>query len=240
MIIKSKYWSSSLLSTSKASCSRGAATLLQEFWFCASICRIFVGTSPFPLKPVGICSSQCALSSSYSPPAPIVSQPCLCVQPWLHDRGVGPPLAPLGPFHNSLPPSIPPVAPPGQPHNQLFPSCLPDRRDWTVQRPIQQDGRKVPYSGYASQAFCKKLKAPTEPCILAPERSSTASSFFNHCYKKIINKQTNKQTYTGSNVRSLLLSLFLLVSPFQTEDATDSVVLSHDHVFLYTCLHILV
>ena len=56
-----------------------------------------------------------------SPPAPIVSQPCLCVQPWLHDRGVGPPLAPLGPFHNSLPPSIPLVAPPGQPHNQLFP-----------------------------------------------------------------------------------------------------------------------
>ena len=239
MIIKSKYWSSSLLSTSKASCSRGAATLLQEFWFCASICRIFVGTSPFPLKPVGICSSQCALSSSYSPPAPIVSQPCLCVQPWLHDRGVGPPLAPLGPFHNSLPPSIPPVAPPGQPHNQLFPSCLPDRRDWTVQRPIQQDGRKVPYSGYASQAFCKKLKAPTEPCILASQRSSTASSFFNHCYKKLINKLTNKHTQEATCVL-YAFHYFLLVSPFQTEDATDSVVLSHDHVFLYTCLHILV
>ena len=72
-----------------------------------------------------------------------------------------------------------------------------------------------------SQAFCKKLKAPTEPCILAPERSSTASSFFNHCYKKLINKQTNKHTQEATCVL-YSFRYFLLVSLVQTEDATES------------------
>ena len=102
-------------------------------------------------------------------------------RPWAPSIIHYPPPSPLWPLLASLTTSFFPAA------------CLTAEIELSKD-PYNRMGGRFHTRVTPPQAFCKKLKAPTEPCILAPERSSTASSFFNHCYKKLINKLTNKHT----------------------------------------------